>query len=152
MEHKIKGQEDQASGRKSEEIQRGLLEFLGPLLVQLDAVLDKRLVRTFVHTIIAIVSFRESSKGLLLSELGSYILNPRQAPAGTKRLSNLLRSKRWGYEMIEQFLWQQGEERVNELKQEGEEAVVVWDESVLEKASSLAVEGYVRYAPVWHGS
>ena len=108
MQHKINDGEDQASAQKSEEMQRRLLEFLRTLLVQLDHVLDKRLVRTFVHTIIAIVSFRESSKGLLLSELGSYILNPGQAPAGIKRLSNLLRSQRWGYEMIEHFLWQQG--------------------------------------------
>lgn len=141
MQHKIKGKEDQASSAKSGEIQSQLVGFLTPLLVQLDAVLDKRLVRTFVQAIIAIVSFRESSKGLLLSELGSYILNPRQAPAGTKRLSNLLRSKRWGHELIEHFLWQQGEQRIAALKDDGEEAVVVWDESVLEKASSLTLEG-----------
>jgi hypothetical protein len=141
MQHKIKGEEEQASVEKSEELQRRLLEFLSPLLVQLDDVLDKRLVRTFVCAIMAIVRFREGSKGLLLSELGGYILNPSQAPAGTKRLSNLLRSKRWGYELIERFLWQQGEQRVEQLKQDGEEAVVVWDESVLEKASSLIVEG-----------
>lgn len=109
--------------------------------MELDVVLDKRLVRTFVHTIIAIVSFREVSKGLLLSELGSYILNPSQAPAGTKRLSNLLSSQRWGYNLIERFLWQQGEQRVKDLKADGEEVVVVWDESVVEKASSLALEG-----------
>jgi hypothetical protein len=141
MQHKIHGKEEQESVDKSGELQRRLLEFLGPLLVPLDAVLDKRLVRTFVQAIIAIVSFRESSKGLLLSELGSYILPPGQAPAGTKRLSNLLRSKRWGYEMIEHFLWQQSEQRVDALKGAGEEAIVVWDESVLEKASSLASEG-----------
>ena len=87
------------------------------------------------------MSFRESSKGLLLSELGSYILNPGKAPAGTKRLSNLLWSKRWGYEMIEGFLWHQGEQRVDALKHDGEEALVAWDESVLEKASSLSAEG-----------
>jgi hypothetical protein len=43
--------------------------------------------------------------------------------------------------MREHFLWQQSEQRVDELKGEGEEALVVWDESVLEKASSLASEG-----------
>lgn len=141
MQHRIKGEEDQACASKSGELQRRLLEFLAPLLLQLDAVLDKRLVRTFVQTVIAIVSFRHGQNGLLLSELGSYILNPRQAPAGTKRLSNLLRSKRWGYELIEQFLWQQGEQRISALKQAGEEALLVWDESVIEKASSLALEG-----------
>lgn len=98
MQHKIKGEEEQASGQKSAEIQSRLLKFLEPLLVQLDAVLDRR-------------------------------------------LSNLLRSKRWGDEMIEHFLWQQSEQRLDELKCEGEEALAVWDESVLEKASSLASEG-----------
>jgi hypothetical protein len=141
MQHKIKGDEEQASVQKSAAIERRLVAFLEPLLVQLDAVLDKRLVRTFVQTIIAIICFRNASHGLLLSELGSYILNAQHAPAGTKRLSNLLRSKRWGYGLIEHFLWQQSEQRIDELKRAGEEALVVWDESVIEKAGSLALEG-----------
>lgn len=141
MQHKIKGQEEQASASKSEEIHGRLIEFLEPLLLVLDETLDKRLVRTLVRAIAAIISFRHGSNGLLLSELGSYILSPAQAPAGTKRLSNLLRSKRWGYEVIEQFLWQQGHDRVQALKTTGEEALVVWDESVVEKAGSLVLEG-----------
>ncbi len=87
-----------------------------------------------MRTVIAIITFRYGSHGLLLSELGGYILSPAQAPAGTKRLSNLLRSKRWGYEFIEQFLWQCGDVRVQELKAAGEEAL-------LEKAGSLTLEG-----------
>jgi hypothetical protein len=141
MQHKIGVQEDQTSSAKSAEIQGRLVRFLEPLLVKLDEVLDKRLVRTFVQTVIAIISFRHASHGLLLSELGSYILNAQQAPAGTKRLSNLLRSQKWTYTLIEAFLWQQAEQRLDELKRAGEEALLVWDESVLEKASSLALEG-----------
>ncbi len=141
MKNKIKEEEEQESGTKSQEIQARLMIFLEPLLIVLDGLLDKRLVRTFVRTVNAIISFREGSRGLLLSELGSYILNPAQAPAGTKRLSNLLRSQRWGHEVIEQFLWQQGEARVAELKEASEEALVVWDESVIEKAGSLMLEG-----------
>jgi hypothetical protein len=141
MKHKIKEEEDQGARAKSEEIQGRLIEFLGPLLIVLDEMLDKRLVRTLVGAVEAIIRFRHGSHGLLLSELGGYILNPKQAPAGTKRLSNLLRSKRWGYEIIERFLWQQGEARVEVLKSEGEEALVVWDESVIEKAGSLSLEG-----------
>lgn len=141
MEHKTRDAEDQGSSGKSEEIEKRLVEFLGPLLLTLDELLDKRLVRTFVRTVIAIITFRHGSHGLLLSELGGYILSPAQAPAGTKRLSNLLRSKRWGYKLIEQFLWQRGDVRVQELKGAGEEALVVWDESVLEKAGSLSLEG-----------
>jgi hypothetical protein len=49
---------------------------------------------------------------LLLSELGAYLLCPDQAPAGTKRLSNLLRSSRWCATLIADWLWQQTEARV----------------------------------------
>ncbi len=65
--------------------------FLSPLLVRLDAVTDTRLVRTFLATIRAILTFRHGRCGLLLSALGGYLLSPAQAAAGTKRLSNLLR-------------------------------------------------------------
>jgi hypothetical protein len=141
MKNKIKVEEEQESITKAQEIQVRLVAFLEPLLIVLDGMLDKRLVRTLVKTVSAIITFREGSRGLLLSELGSYILNAAQAPAGTKRLSNLLRSQRWGHEQIEQFLWQQGQARVAELKAAGEEALLVWDESVIEKAGSLALEG-----------
>ena len=47
-----------------------LAQFLFPLLVELDAVLDKRLVRTFVQSIAVILTFRDRANGLLLSELG----------------------------------------------------------------------------------
>lgn len=141
MKNKIRSVGGQTARTKSDEIQKRLLEYLGPLLMVLDEILDKRLVRTFVRTVTAIITFRHGSNGLLLSELGGYILSPAQAPAGTKRLSNLLRSNRWTYGMIEQFLWRRGDERVDELKRAGEEALVVWDESVLEKAGSLTLEG-----------
>lgn len=141
MENTVECVDEQEDVEQSGEFQERLLEFLRPLLLTLDAVLDKRLVRTFVRAVLAIIMFRHSSHGLLLSELGSYILSPAHAPAGTKRLSNLLRSKRWTYGVIEQFLWQRGDARVEELKQAGEEALVVWDESVLEKAGSRALEG-----------
>jgi hypothetical protein len=104
MKNKAKGQEDQAACAKSAEIEERLIAFLEPRLVMLDEVLDKRLVRTFVRTVIAIIMLRQGSNGLLLSELGGYILNPAQAPAGTKRLSNLLRSKRWTHGIMKHFV------------------------------------------------
>lgn len=115
--------------------------FVEDLVVELDEVLDKRLVRTLVLTLQAIVCFRHSQYGLLLSELGGYILSPAQAPAGTKRLSNLLRSKKWTYRIIERFLWRRADRRVTQLLDEGETALVVWDESVWEKPESVASEG-----------
>ena len=66
-----------------------LLSFLGPLLLELDQGLDKRLIRTFVQAIEAILTFRDRINGLLLSELGSY-LDPLGQGGGTKRLSRRL--------------------------------------------------------------
>lgn len=119
-----------------------LATFLQPLLDWLDQDLDKRLVRTFLATVQAILQFRHRAYGLLLSELGAYLLTPAQAPAGTKRLSNLLRSPKWTSQLIDQFLWQQAESRLAALEQTQEEALLVWDESVLEKPESLALEGW----------
>src|SRR6266480_857233 len=80
-----------------------LAQFLFPLLIELDRLLDKRLVRTFLQTIAVILTFRDRANGLLLSELGGYLLSPDQAPAGTKRLSNLLHSAKWTATIITRF-------------------------------------------------
>ncbi len=131
----------QASPEVAQHLAHQLEAFLRPLLLWLDAALDKRLVRTFVQTIQVILQFRHRSQGLLLSELGAYLLSPAQAPAGTKRLSNLLHSSKWTASLIERFLWQQADARLSALEQGGEDGLVVWDESVLEKPESLASEG-----------
>jgi len=62
---------------------------------QLDELLDCRLVATFFNLFSIILMFRERRMGLLLSELGGYLCGHSKAPAGTKRISNLLRSKKW---------------------------------------------------------
>src|SRR5919202_3332696 len=90
----------------AEEMRHDLGAFLQPLLDHLDAQIDRRLVRTFVRTIEAILCFRNRPHGLLLSELGGYLLSPAHAAAGTKRLSNLLRSAKWSASVSEEFLWQ----------------------------------------------
>ena len=131
----------QASPEMAQRLAQQVELFLHPLLVWLDASLDKRLVRTFVQTVQAILQFRHRAHGLLLSELGAYLLSPAHAPAGTKRLSNLLHSPKWAASLIERFLWDQASRRLTTLEEAGEEALVVWDESVLEKPESLAAEG-----------
>lgn len=118
-----------------------LESYLQPLLAALDARIDKRLVRTVVLLIGAIIELRHPGNGLLLSELGGYILGPGQAPAGTKRISNLLRSNKWHYGLIERYLWQEGDRRVAALHGSSEEALVIWDESVIEKPESGKLEG-----------
>ncbi len=44
-----------------------LARFLFPLLVELDTLLDKRLVRTFLATIQVIITFRDRANGLLFA-------------------------------------------------------------------------------------
>ncbi len=126
---------------QSQELANGLEGFVSPLLVTLDKRLDKRLVRTFLRTLLAMLTFRHSQYGLLLSELGGYILSPDKAPAGTKRLSNLLRSASWSSWIIGRFLWQGASEFIASQIGQGQTALVLWDESVIEKPESIAVEG-----------
>jgi hypothetical protein len=114
-----------------------LVVFLAPLLHHLDQHLDVRLVRTFLATIQAILTLRHRSHGLLLSELGAYLLSPAHAPAGTKRLSNLLRSPNWSAALLHQYLWHHAQERVTQLQEHGEDVLVVWDESVVEYPESV---------------
>ena len=106
--------EQMAQGLASE-----LAVFLFPLLVRLDQLLDKRLVRTFLHTIQVIITFRDRVGGLLLSELGGYLLSPDQAPAGTKRLSNLLHSPKWKAQVVEEDLWQRADQQVQHFQEQG---------------------------------
>jgi hypothetical protein len=115
--------------------------FLFPLLQGLDDQIDRRLVRTFWCTLEAIVRFRNRAHGLLLSELGGYLMEPEHAPAGTKRLSNLLRSPKWTSKIIERFLWDQADQRHRQLQEGDEKSLLIWDESDLEKAESLHSEG-----------
>ena len=98
-------------------------------------------MRTFFSALVAIVQLRNTGCGLLLSELGGYILPPHQAPAGTKRLSNLLRSSKWHYSLVEQFIWKQTAARVQGLLSQGEDVLVVWDSSEWEKSESIELEG-----------
>jgi len=118
-----------------------LAHFLLPLLVQLDGLLDKRLVRTFLQTIEVIITRRSRAHGLLLWEWGAYLETPDKAPAGTKRLSNLLHSTKWGAWIIAQFLWQRATQQLEQWRQAGEEGLVIWDESVWEKPESSQLEG-----------
>src|SRR5260370_35055444 len=87
--------------------------FLFPMCVTLDQPLDKRLVRPFLETIQVILGYRDRVGGLLLSELGGYLLSPDKAPAGTKRLSNLLHSPKWTAQLVEDELWQRADQQVH---------------------------------------
>jgi len=126
---------------KSQELEKQLVKMLWPVLRELKQRVDRRLVKTFLGVVLAIVMHRHRNHGLLLSELGGYVLGPEQCQAGTKRISNLEHSHRWEAGILEEFLWQQGTQRVEELWKQGERPLVIWDESVLEKPESLQAEG-----------
>ncbi len=115
--------QEQALGYTAADVAQGigidLATFLFPLLVALDEVLDKRLVRTFLATVQLIITFRDRVHGLLLSEMGGLLLDPEHERAGTKRLANLVHSPRWSAELIEQFLWQRATHLLSQLEQVG---------------------------------
>ena len=118
-----------------------LKEFLRPLLVRLDEQLDSRLVRTFAALVEVLLQNRYRSSGLLLSELGAFLTSPEHAPAGTKRLSNLLHSERWSADLVSDYIWEIAEQRHRDLVCRQRDPLVLWDESVWEKPESIALEG-----------
>jgi hypothetical protein len=128
-----------------EQMAQGLAEqlavFLFPLLVTLDQLLDKRLVRTFRHTIQVIIADRDRVGGLRLSEWGGYLLSRDKAPAGPKRLSNLWHSSKWTAKAVEDDLWQRADQQGQTWQEQGEGAVVIWESREWEKPESLASEG-----------
>jgi hypothetical protein len=115
-----------------------LARFLAPLLIEADARIDKRLVRTLLQTVAVILTFRDRINGLLLSEMGGYLETPDKAPAGTKRLSRLLHCSKWSAELIRSYLWHRATQRLARWKQAGMDALAIWDESAWEKPESIA--------------
>jgi hypothetical protein len=117
-----------------------LLSFLGPLLLELDQRLDKRLIRTFVQAVEAILTFRDRINGLVLSELGSY-LDPIGKGGGTKLLSRLLHSPNWTAAIIDRDLGWRASQQIEQWEERREEGLLLWDSSVWEKPESLKSEG-----------
>jgi hypothetical protein len=117
-----------------------LASFLFPLLVVLDQLLDKRLVRTFLGSLQSILAFRDRIHGLLLTELGAALLSPEREGAGTKRLANLIHSHRWSSQLIDAFLWSWATTLLEGMVAVGQEVYAIWDESVWEKPESIKRE------------
>lgn len=108
---------------------------------ELDVLLDARLVRTFFNLIAIILVFRERRMGLLLSELGGYLCGHAHAPAGTKRISNLLRSDKWESSFIDDYLFGRSSRRIAELLAQSKRPLLLWDDSRVEKHESWLAEG-----------
>jgi hypothetical protein len=125
---------------KSFRLEYEMMQFVKPLLERLNKKIDRRLVMTLFGVLIAIITHRHRNNGLLLSELGGYLLGPERCVAGTKRISKLIHSEKWKARVLVKFLWSKGTARVQELQKAGEDVLVIWDESVLEKPESLEAE------------
>jgi len=115
--------------------------YLSSLEKRLSKEIDARFVRTFFDLFIAMLMFRNRANGLLLTELGGFITGFSSAPAGTKRISRLLRCKKWGHELISDFFFNRGKQRIKELTKMGKRALFLWDDSRLEKPESWFLEG-----------
>ncbi len=107
-------------------------QYLQTLQTTLDGLIDKRLNRSFFDLFMVIMLFRNSKMGLLLSELGGYICGFEHAPAGTKRISNLLRSKNWDSNTIDDFLFEKAKNRIKQFVEKGIRPLLLWDDSRIE--------------------
>lgn len=107
----------------------------------LDVAIDRRLVGTFFNLFVIILMFRERCMGLLLSELGGYLTGHDKAPAGTKRISNLLRSKKWSARMIDDHFFERSVERIKTIVAGNKRPLLLWDDSRVEKHESWVCEG-----------
>lgn len=114
--------------------------FVQPFLRELASKMDRRLVQTFLDLLLVIIIHRHRNQGLLLSELGGYLLGGEHAPAGTKRISNLLHSEKWEAKAVENYLWQQADQAIDQRLNPQTDVYVIWDESVIEKPESLKAE------------
>ena len=135
----------QASIHQAEVLSQLCYVFVRPVLRRLHQGLDRRLVQTLLDLLKVIVIHRHRQHGLVLSELGGYLLGPAQAPAGTKRIDRLLKSPRWQAATLMDYLWEKGDEAVQRLTHPQDDIYVIWDESVVEKPESLTAD---RLGPV----
>ena len=134
---RAKGQD---STRESEVLADLCYRSVSPLLARLYKKMDRRLVQTFLDLLLVIVMHRHRNQGLLLSELGGYLLGADRAPAGTKRIHNLLASSKWHGQIVDEYLWQQADQAVNQRLHPQDDVYAIWDESVIEKSESLKAE------------
>ena len=115
-----------------------LARYLRPYQERLDAYVDRRVVGNVMATVGAIV---QSRCALTTSELGSAICGPAHTEAGTQRLQYALHHQGWEAEVIEEVLWQEAEQCRQQIEQQGETPLCIWESSVVEKPQSEQLEG-----------
>jgi hypothetical protein len=134
------GRERQGSRVQSEVVGGMCYQFVKPLLQRLNEKLDRRLVKTMLDMMMVIIMHRHRNHGLVLSELGGYLLGPGRAPAGTKRINNLIASPQWTAEEVKSYLWERADQAIDQKLGPKEDVYIIWDESVVEKPESLKAE------------
>ncbi len=125
----------------SEQYAKQFARFLEPLLRELHERVDKRPLGTLVQTVEAMLAFRDSSPGLLLTELGGYLDQLGAGGGGTKRLGTLVRHEKWKAHQIDAFLLERADQQLEQWEAKGEDGLLIWDGTVLEKPESLKAQG-----------
>jgi hypothetical protein len=139
LQYDISGQESPANEQEESQFwAEQLARYLEPLRERLDASLDRRVVGNLLATVGAII---QSRCEVTTSELGSAICGADHAEAGTQRLQYALHHLGWQAEVIEEVLWDQAEQRRQEIAHRGETGRCMWDSSVVEKPESAKLEG-----------
>ena len=126
--------EEEASQFWAEQLAR----YLEPFRQRLDAYVDRRVVGNLPAAVGAIV---QSRCEVSTSELGSAICGPAHAEAGTQRLQYALHHQGWEAKVIEEVLWQEAEQRREQMQQQGQTKLCIWESSVVEKPESEQLEG-----------
>jgi hypothetical protein len=115
--------------------------YLKPFVAGLYLLMDRRLVATFSDAFMGILAHRNKDKCLVLSELGGFIAGFIHAASGTKRLSNLFLSSRWGADTLEKIHLERASAQVQNWTQEGHRVLGFLDDSTVEKPESWFSEG-----------
>jgi hypothetical protein len=138
-----KPQEEWITSELSERFGKELLRYLYPLVHRLQTAnkMDKRPLKTLVQVVEAILVFRDEAHGLLLSELGDYLDQLHGGGGGTKRLETLIGHDKWKARQIEEFLFWRAQQQLEEWETQGEDGLLIWDATMLEKPESLKGEG-----------
>src|SRR5438128_2474603 len=111
----------------SEQYGMDLVRFLSPLLRKLYQTVDIRPLRTLVQTVEAILTFRDQSHGLLLSELGDHMDGLQGGGGGTKRLETVIHHQQWKAQEIDEFLMWRVDQQMKQWEAQGEDGLMLWD-------------------------
>src|SRR5260370_34099668 len=92
---------------------------------ELHTTMGHRPLRPLVQTVEALVAFRDSTHGLLLTALGSH-LDGLGGGGGTKRLGTLIRHRKGKARQIDTFVWQRADAQIRQWDQLGADGLAVW--------------------------